>query len=309
MKSNIIKLGLFSIAASSLLFACKGGSSGGFDTDATTGVQYRFIKHDENGKKPAIGDFAHVVLMYKNDKDSIMFDTRKRGDSSGAIKIALNKGFSGCLEQGITLMAAGDSAQFKINTDSLYLKTFRMKQLPPGTKTGTMLTFYVKLLGFQTKQEMDQQRQQEMMKRQIEAQKRQGEEWPAINDYLTSHHITVKPTKDSIYFLQHTAGKGKAIHDGDSLEVKYKGTLLDGSVFDQSDKGPGHTSISFVYSKNMHMIQGWIIVLGGMHEGEKAQFLLPSKLAYGPQSPSPMIPPFSPLIFELEIVKVMPNKK
>ncbi|HTB05472.1 MAG TPA: hypothetical protein VK806_00880, partial [Bacteroidia bacterium] len=187
MKSNIIKLSLFSIAATALLFACKGGSSSGsFETDPATGVQYRFIKHDEAGKKPSAGDFGHVILYYKNDKDSVVFDSRKRGDSLGAIRIALIKGFNGCVEQGITMMAVGDSAEFMVNADSLYTKTFRQKTLPPYIKTGTMLHFYIKLLSFQTKQEMMQQQQKDMMKRQMEMEKRQSEEWPSINEYLTA---------------------------------------------------------------------------------------------------------------------------
>ena len=134
-------------------------------------------------------------------------------------------------------------------------------------------------------------------------------EAPAIADYLKQNHYqSVKPTNDSIFFLEHKMGSGKAIKDGDSVEVGYKGMLLDGTIFDQSDKGPGHKTMKIQYSQNAHLIPGWIKVLGTLREGDNVKVLIPSAMGYGAQQASQQILPFTPLIFEMQVVSVKENK-
>lgn len=306
MKFNLTNLGLFSVACSLLFTACKNSSSGDFETDKATGVVYKLIKHNESGTKPVIGDFATLQMVFKNDKDSVLWSTytlqRRPGDTTRGISIPLRKGFSGCLEQGITLMAVGDSAEFKVNADSLYLKQFRQKQLPKGVHSGTNITFYVKLLGIKTQQQVQQEQQQQMMKMQAEMQQRKQQETADIAKYIADNHITAKPTKDSLFFLKRTAGKGKAIKDGDSVEVAYTGKLLNGTEFDGST-GHNHGPFKIQYGPNAQAIRGWILALGEMHQGDKATILIPSALGYVPRGNGP-IPAFAPLIFDMEVLRV-----
>jgi FKBP-type peptidyl-prolyl cis-trans isomerase FkpA len=203
------------------------------------------------------------------------------------------------------MMATGDSASFKISADSLWLKTFHQKKLPPSIKPGTILTFYVKLLGFMNKDEAQKAQMAKMQQQQKEMMQRRMDEWPSINDYLAKNHITAKPDKDSIVYIKRIAGKGRAIHEGDSIYVSYNGTLLNGTVFDKST--PQNPYLKMVYSPGMQLIRGWVIALGSMHEGEQVEMLVPSDLAYGARAMQG-IPPFSPLVFDLEVAKVKPAK-
>ena len=309
MKFNLTNLGLLSITCSLLFGACKNSASGDFETDKATGVQYRFIKHNESGAKPAAGDYATVEMLFKNDKDSICFTTagmRKRpGDTTKGLTIPLKSIFGGSLEQAITLMAAGDSAQFKVKADSLYLKQFHYKQLPPFIHPGSYVTFNVKLISFQSQQQVQQQQQQQMMKMQAEMAKRKDQETADIAKYLADNKYTsVKPTKDSLFFLKRTAGKGKAIKEGDSVQVEYTGMTLDGKVFDGS-KDHGHGPFKILWTPtSTAAIKGWVLALGDMHLGDKATILLPSALGYGPRGAGGVIPPYAPLVFEMEVTKV-----
>ncbi|MNJ65971.1 FKBP-type 22 kDa peptidyl-prolyl cis-trans isomerase [compost metagenome] len=52
------------------------------------------------------------------------------------------------------------------------------------------------------------------------------------------------------------------------------------------------------------VIPGWVEGLQLMHVGEKFKLYIPSELAYGEQSPSPMIPPSSVLVFDLELLAI-----
>ena len=85
----------------------------------------------------------------------------------------------------------------------------------------------------------------------------------------------------------------------DTVKVHYHGTLLDGTVFDSSvERGE---PISFPLNG---VIPGWTEGLQLMKVGDKFKFEIPPRLAYGPNSPSPKIPPNSTLVFEVELLAI-----
>jgi FKBP-type peptidyl-prolyl cis-trans isomerase FkpA len=279
--------------------------------DPKTGVHYRFIKHDKVGAKPADKDVATVIMVYHNDKDSLIFDSRiapnrKRTDTMGVVQIPLVKSFNGCLEQGIELMAQGDSAEFLINTDSLFTKTFHQKSLPAYVHSGTNLTFNIKLVKFQSQEQMKEEQQQLMVKKQMEIAQRKAEEGKVISKYLSDNNFKVQPTADSLYFLSRQNGTGRQIQEGDSISALYTGMFLDGKTFDASSMH-GNKPLTMVYSPNMPLIKGWVLAFGSMREGDKVRILLPSALGYGARGTGP-IGPFTPLLFDIEVVKVTAPK-
>jgi len=85
----------------------------------------------------------------------------------------------------------------------------------------------------------------------------------------------------------------------DTVNVHYHGTLLDGTVFDSSvERGQ---PISFPLNQ---VIPGWTEGVQLMKVGDKFKFEIPPNLAYGPNSPSPKIPPNSTLVFEVELLSI-----
>ena len=85
----------------------------------------------------------------------------------------------------------------------------------------------------------------------------------------------------------------------DTVNVHYHGTLLDGTVFDSSvQRGQ---PISFPLNG---VIRGWTEGLQLMKVGDKFKFEIPPNLAYGPNSPTPTIPPNSTLVFEVELLGI-----
>ncbi|WP_288501943.1 FKBP-type peptidyl-prolyl cis-trans isomerase, partial [uncultured Pseudomonas sp.] len=85
----------------------------------------------------------------------------------------------------------------------------------------------------------------------------------------------------------------------DVVTVHYEGKLIDGKVFDSSvERGsPIDLPVSGV-------IPGWVEALQLMHVGEKYKLFIPADLAYGAQSPSPLIPANSVLVFDLELIAI-----
>jgi FKBP-type peptidyl-prolyl cis-trans isomerase len=94
-------------------------------------------------------------------------------------------------------------------------------------------------------------------------------------------------------------GTGAKPQLSDKVKVHYTGTLINGTVFDSSVER-GEPAVFPVGA----VIPGWVEALQLMRVGDKWQLFIPAKLAYGEQSPSPAIPPNSPLIFEVELLNI-----
>ncbi len=82
-----------------------------------------------------------------------------------------------------------------------------------------------------------------------------------------------------------------------TVEVNYRGTLLDGTEFDSSYKRG--ESISFPLTG---VIEGWREALQLMPEGSKWELYIPSDLAYGPGGTGGVIGPNATLVFEVELL-------
>lgn len=95
-------------------------------------------------------------------------------------------------------------------------------------------------------------------------------------------------------------GEGKKPSETDQVKCHYEGTLLDGTMFDSSVKRgePATFGVNQV-------IPGWVEALQLMEEGSKWKLYIPSALAYGPQGAGDIIPPNSPLIFEVELIEIL----
>ncbi len=95
------------------------------------------------------------------------------------------------------------------------------------------------------------------------------------------------------------AGSGATPSASDTVVTHYRGTLIDGKVFDSSiDRGePATFPVGGV-------IAGWTEALQLMKVGGKWELYIPSKLAYGPRGAGQMIGPDSTLLFEIELLEI-----
>jgi FKBP-type peptidyl-prolyl cis-trans isomerase len=109
------------------------------------------------------------------------------------------------------------------------------------------------------------------------------------------------PSTDKVTIVEVAPGTGTAqAKDGDKVAVLYKGTLKDGTVFDES-KAHGNTPLDF--DVGGRVIKGFSDGVRGMKLGGKRKVTIPPSLGYGPQ-PNGKIPANSTLIFEIELVKL-----
>lgn len=109
----------------------------------------------------------------------------------------------------------------------------------------------------------------------------------------------VKTTASGLQYKVITEGKGAKPKPEDTVEVNYRGTLVDGTEFDSSYKRG--QSVTFPVSG---VIPGWTEALQLMPEGSKFELAIPSDLAYGPGGAGGVIGPNSALKFEVELIAI-----
>ena len=110
----------------------------------------------------------------------------------------------------------------------------------------------------------------------------------------------VTQTKSGLQYEILTEGTGKSPKATDTVRCHYEGRLLDGTVFDSSYKRgePADFGLNQV-------IPGWTEGVQLMKEGAKFRFHIPYLLAYGERGAGAQIPPYSTLIFDVELIKVL----
>lgn len=110
----------------------------------------------------------------------------------------------------------------------------------------------------------------------------------------------VVTTKSGLQYEILTEGTGKQPKATDTVRCHYEGSLINGSVFDSSYKRgePAEFGLNQV-------IPGWTEGVQLMKEGAKYRFYIPYLLGYGENDAGSSIPPYSTLIFDVELIKVL----
>ena len=137
-----------------------------------------------------------------------------------------------------------------------------------------------------------QQQQKEAMEKQGAAAKTEGAAFLAKNATADG----VKQLPNGIQYKVLQDGTGDMPKTTDTVIVNYKGSLVNGTTFDQRN--------GFKTPVRGRTIQGWSEVLPLMKVGSKWEVAIPAALGYGPRGMPPKIPPESVLIFDMELVSI-----
>ena len=113
----------------------------------------------------------------------------------------------------------------------------------------------------------------------------------------------VKTTDSGLQLTTVKEGSGATPKANDKVKLHYKGTLVNGAEFDNSAKHEGGGPAEFSVGG---LIAGFSEGLQLMKVGGKYQLAIPGDLAYGPNPPGPPITPNATLLFEVELVDILP---
>ncbi|MCF2490121.1 FKBP-type peptidyl-prolyl cis-trans isomerase [Dyadobacter sp. CY347] len=256
-----------------------------------SGLKYQIFEHEDKAKKAKLGDIMTFHFVLKNGSDSTLRDTYKEGAPQKMVLQAPQ--YKGSFEEGLALLASGDSAKISINADSMFAKIGQ--PMPPMIKKGSDLSFTVKVVSVLSPEEFQKQLSESVNKQKtIDAK--------VIDDYLAKNNLKAKAQKTAsgLAYVDDVVGTGDSPKAGDNVKVHYTGKLLDGKVFDSSKNG-GRPPIDFQVGVGM-VIPGWEEGIMLMKKGGKRTLIIPSGLAYGAEGSPGTIPANSVLLFDVELV-------
>ena len=221
---------------------------------------------------------ASLAMVSCNNRDNAKVELKNFDDSlSYAIGMRLYD-----MYEGDNLNNETDSAiVLKAFTD----KMNKQEVLTAEEEEATIMAFF-------TKKQEEQQREQA---KQYESIKAEGETFLAEN----AKRPEVKTTESGLQYEVITEGKGQKPTETDVVKVHYKGTLIDGTVFDSSyDRGePAEFPLNGV-------IRGWTEGLQLMSVGSKYKLYIPYQLGYGERGAGGTIKPYSALVFDVELLEI-----
>ena len=136
----------------------------------------------------------------------------------------------------------------------------------------------------------------------IDSLKRAESDITIIDHAIKNNETDAINLKKGLYYtLMKTSVSNELVKITDTVTIFYKGYLMGTDiVFDQTSNEPRTFPLG-------RLIKGWQVGLEGAKVGEKVKLLIPSGLAYSIRTRSPMIPPNSILVFEIEIVSTKPS--
>ena len=266
------------------------------------GAQYTIFTHN-TGDKIKIDDVVTLQIIQKTDKDSLLSSTYTLGRPV-QVKIQPTQNVTDMMDI-FPLLTTGDSLLVKIPADSVFKG--HEDSRPPFFPAGSFFNFYIKVVKVQSLNEA-------IAERTAELEKIKAAEITDANKYIATNKLVVKTTASGLrYVITKASLKPKPL-PGDTVLVNYTGKLLNGQVFDSSiaavaeqaglqQPDRNYAPISFVVGSGQ-VIKGWDEGLLLLNAGAKAKFIIPSSLAYGEQGSGDTIPPYSSLIFDVELVAV-----
>ncbi|GAB3248909.1 FKBP-type peptidyl-prolyl cis-trans isomerase [Larkinella harenae] len=248
------------------------------EKNEVTGLYIIRTKAATNDQLPAIGDEVKYYFV-QSRLDSVIVDSSDRSKGPNMVTVGsrvnmlANSGITARLYQSLQLLKEGEEAIVLAPYD------------PTDNKSGNLLLpaytpvrYDIRMVSVRTEDEQ-------------------------IQDYLVANKLTAaEKTASGLRFLRTKAYSDSAqVKTGQTAKVKYTGRFLNGAQFDSNTTTGLDWSIGTAQG-----IAAWDEALVKMRVGEKATIVLPSSIGYGEagrqSNNAYSILPYSPLMFELEVV-------
>ena len=263
------------------------------------GLYYQFFTQNE-GELPQVGDLIEVkICCMINDTTPLIPNTQNM------MKLQ-EPSFPGDLNEGLAMMHKGDSASFIVNTDSTFKYMFMQPTLPAEFNSTDVMRFEIKVVDFMPEKVYAQNFANDVKNRNAQRAAQLQNDYAdetakaakELAEYLTKNKIEAVPTESGLYYVVTEPGNGEKPEVGKPVTMHYTGKLLNGTVFDSSVERD--QPFQFVLGVGQ-VIPGWDEGVQLMTKGEKGLLYIPYYLAYGERDMGD-IPPFSNLIFEVELI-------
>jgi FKBP-type peptidyl-prolyl cis-trans isomerase len=282
-----------------LLFAfsfCSFGQTEGYRQNENN-LYFKFFEKNE-GKTAVIGDLASLHMVIKAEDGTELKNSYKEKGGKPILFPVKVPVFPGDIYEAVTMMAAGDSASFLIPSDSIYQKVFR-KPLPQQVKTGSLLNFTIKVQWIKAQEDMV------ITEHEVEVDRTQlANEEVAMHKYMEKHQLVMKKTKSGVYIQAHKEGQGDIAVAKKMISFNYVGKFLDDKIFETTYKEGKIGHPLSITVGNQQVIRGWEEAFLEMRAGGIYTVIVPSHMAFGPKGRAGIVPPNTPLVFEITVLSV-----
>lgn len=256
------------------------------------GLYYKFHVKGDDTTTLKSGMVLNLKLKYSIN-DSVLFNSV---DIPQDFMLPLSEPtYKGDLYSGLAKMKPGDSATFITSADSFFLKTIRMPSVPDSAFIGKEIFFDVKLISAKTQEQLEAEYK-------VKLEEMKATEQTTLTQYLKSNNVTVAPLPSGLYYIETQKGNGQKPRTGDYGKLHFKVSTIDGNVlyssFDQGEPMMWESGKDFDN-------KGVTEALSLMSKGTKASIIVPSSLAFGEQGRGQMVPPFTTLLYDLELTDIM----
>lgn len=295
-----IKIYILSLVAFAILFSC-GTSEKKYEfQNSETGIPHYFIEKVDTGRFVKDSDF--VVLDFDAKllrTDTTLFNSKRDYPSERVIFIKnIKKAEGKSFEDALKLMRVGDSICFKINAKAFYAFTLKSRA-PSFIVSIDTLVFNARLKAIKNK---------EMVIADMEklAEKKKSEEKMLMEEFVAKNYPDAKPYENGLYVIETKKGSDDKVLENDFVSIHYVGKLIDGFQFYSSIEKEKVFSFDVGDQK---VITAFSESVKHLSVGSKAVVIVPSSLAYGEEGYGSLIPPYSTLIFEIEVLATTHFKK
>ena len=249
------------------------------------------------GKCAKLGDYVNLdFLMCTVDGDTVMnsFDVESLDMQYGEEFIC--KGFT----EAMGMVPEGGTMRFVIPSELGFDSTGFDKYIKPYAA----LVVKMRMNDVMDQAEHDARQAKLEAEQEAEKQRLLLEESQLIDEYIKDNGITVEPTESGLYIIPVEKGEGNMAKSGDKVSVHYTLNNLKGELVESSyDYGE---PMSFIIGQG-EMIPAIEEALLKMAPGAKVKLLSPSSQAFGEvEIDETLLPPYSPLLIELELVAIEP---
>ena len=285
---------IFAVAMAAM--SCSGKSDSGKSeyegySKTDNGLHYNIVE-DKTGKNAVVSNYMKVQIEHRDMNESVLI-------ASTVTTFPIEKvAFNGDIMEGLAMLSVGDSASFVVNTEAFFMKTIGAPELPPFAAKNKTMKVNIRVLDIKTQDEYVEA--ENLMKQELERQYEQLKEQEALllQEYLKQNKITQRPTASGLIFIPVSPGKGPKLMAGQTIRCHLTGKLIDGQEFESTlGRDPEVITVG-----SPELIDGLNEALLMMSPGGKAKVILPSSIGFGESDISSPIPPFSTLIFELNVL-------
>jgi FKBP-type peptidyl-prolyl cis-trans isomerase FkpA len=126
-------------------------------------------------------------------------------------------------------------------------------------------------------------------------------------DSLVARGHDIDTTESGVYYVMMDEGEGELAKTGDTLTVGYAGYYIDGVLFDSSELSSADGKMTFILEhEEYRMVPGFEDAVKVLNKNARAQFIIPSELAYGSTGYG-RIPPYQTLVFVIKMYEIKPS--